>query len=123
MSGGAFGGENRAGIPFIQHTSAKVVSQNIERVVQKPQPSATRKQFKSQMVHSEVRLPKPKPHPVIGSKAKLITCSRTWSKRGLRKVRKLQKWGSHQLSFRLPAELAFGYWGFEDGEEVRRQVL
>lgn len=46
------------------------------------------------------------------------TSSRTWSKRGLRKVRKLQKWGSHQLSFRLPAELAFGYWGFEDGEEA-----
>ena len=39
------------------------------------------------------------------------------------KVRKLEKRGSHQLSFKLPAELAFGYWGFEDGEEVRRQVL
>ena len=63
-----FGGENRAGIPFIQHSSAKVVSQNRERVVQKPKPSATRKQFKSQMVHSEVRSPKPKPHLVIGSK-------------------------------------------------------
>ena len=80
-----FGGENRAGIPFIQHSTAKVVSQNRERVVQKPKPSATRKQFKSQMVHSEVRSPKPKPHPVIGSKAKLITSSRTWSKRGLRR--------------------------------------